>query len=316
MAVDAWLGDLAVRLGGIDGVVGVLLGGSRARGEHSPGSDYDLGLYYRPPVDTGALLALARAVSGPAAEVTEPGDWGPWVDGGAWLRINGAAVDWIYRDLDRVQAAWHDAQRGQFRFNAQIGHPLGVPDFAYAGEVALGIVLHDLSGCLTDLHEVTRTYPAGLADALVEGLWEADFLLAGMRKSAHREDCAWLAGCLFRVVLLCAHALHGRAGRWLINEKGAVTAAGQLPISPPQFSDRAKRLLGHVGTTMDELTDTLDQADELVTDTRSACRVAPKSTRTCRAGLRAPSPRVREHPAASTAQRPPAADDRVLGEAE
>jgi Nucleotidyltransferase domain len=68
MAVDAWLGDLAVRLGGVNGVVGVTLGGSRARGEHSPGSDYDLGLYYLPPLDTGALLALARAVSGPAAE--------------------------------------------------------------------------------------------------------------------------------------------------------------------------------------------------------------------------------------------------------
>jgi predicted nucleotidyltransferase len=275
MAVDAWLGDLAVRLGGVNGVVGVTLGGSRARGEHSPGSDYDLGLYYRPPLDTGALLALARAVSGPAAEVTEPGAWGPWVDGGAWLRIEGAPVDWIYRDLDRVQAAWDDAQRGQFRFNAQTGHPLGVPDFAYAGEVALGIVLHDPTGHLTDLQEATRSYPAALADAVVERLWEADFLLAGLRKSVQREDCAWVAGCLFRVVLLCAHALHGRAGRWLVNEKGAVTSAGRLPISPPQFSDRARHLLGHVGTTMAELVNTLDQADELVSDTRAACRAAP-----------------------------------------
>jgi hypothetical protein len=274
VAVDVWLRELAVRLGGVDGVVGVTLGGSRARGEHSPGSDHDLGLYYRPPLDTGALLALARAVSGPAAQVTDPGEWGPWVDGGGWLCINGAAVDWIYRDLDRVQAAWDDAQHGLFRFNAQIGHPLGVPDFAYPGEVALGIVLHDPSGHLTHLQEVTRTYPAALADALVERLWEADFLLAGVRKSVHREDSAWAAGCLFRVVLLCAHALHGRARRWLINEKGAVTSAGQLPISPPRFSHRARHLLGHVGTTTAELADTFDQADELVSDTRSACHVA------------------------------------------
>jgi hypothetical protein len=274
MAVDAWLGDLALRLGGVDGVVGVMLGGSRARGEHSAGSDHDLGLYYRPPLDTGALLALARAVSGPAVEVTEPGEWGPWVDGGAWLRVDGAAVDWVYRDVDRVQAAWDDAQQGRFRFNTQIGHPLGVPDFAYAGEVALGIVLHDPSGRLTRLKEVTRTYPAALADALVERLWEADFLLAGVRKSVHRDDCAWAAGCLFRVVLLCAHALHGRAGRWLVNEKGAVTSAGRLPISPPRFSHRAEHILGHVGTTTAELANTLDQADQLLSDTRSACRMA------------------------------------------
>jgi predicted nucleotidyltransferase len=275
LAVEAWLGDLAVRLCSVDGVVGVMLGGSRARGEHAPTSDHDLGLYYQPPLDTGALRALARAVSGPDAEVTEPGEWGPWVDGGAWLRISGAAVDWIYRDLDRVHGAWDDAQRGQFRFNAQIGHPLGVPDFAYAGEVALGIVLHDPSGRLTHLQEVTRTYPPELAGALVERLWEADFLLAGVRKSFHREDFAWAAGCLFRVVLLCAHALHGRAGRWLINEKGAVTSAGRLPISPPGFSHRAHHLLGHLGTTTAELANSLDQADELVSDTREACRVAP-----------------------------------------
>jgi hypothetical protein len=275
MVDGGWLGDLAVQLGGIDGVVGVLLGGSRARAEHLPESDYDLGLYYRPPLDTEALLALARVVSGPDAEVSEPGEWGPWVDGGGWLSIDGAAVDWIYRDLDRVDSAWNQAQRGEFRFNAQTGHPLGVPDFAYPGEVALGSVLHDPSGRLTNLQEVARNYPPALADALVERLWEADFLLAGVRKSVQREDCAWVAGCLFRVVLLCAHALHGRARRWLINEKGAVTSAGQLPISPPNFSRHAQHILGQLGTTTAELVNTLDQADELVSVTRSACYVAP-----------------------------------------
>jgi hypothetical protein len=271
VADNAWLGDLAVQLGRVDGVVGVMLGGSRARSEHAPTSDYDLGLYYRPPLDTQALLALARLVSGPDAEVTEPGEWGPWVDGGAWLSINGAAVDWIYRDLDRVHAAWDKAKRGHVDFHAQTGHPLGVPDFAYPGEVARGIILHDPSGRLTALQKAAHTYPPALTDGLVERLWEADFLLAGLRKSVRREDCTWVAGCLFRVVLLCAHALHGSAGRWLINEKGAVNSAGQLPNSPPDFSHRAHNILGHLGTTTTDLAHTLDEADKLVSATRSAC---------------------------------------------
>jgi len=50
----------------------------------------------------GALAELARRVTGPGATVTAPGEWGPWVDGGGWLTVDGAAVDWIYRDLDRV----------------------------------------------------------------------------------------------------------------------------------------------------------------------------------------------------------------------
>jgi predicted nucleotidyltransferase len=70
---DERLSELADRLVGISGIVAVLLGGSRARGEHLPESDVDLGLYYRPSLDIAALGALARDVSGPWAQVTPPG---------------------------------------------------------------------------------------------------------------------------------------------------------------------------------------------------------------------------------------------------
>lgn len=272
MVDEKWLHDLAVQLSHVGGVVGVMLGGSRARGEHAAESDFDIGLYYRPPLDTAALHSLARRVGGSDAEVTEPGEWGPWVDGGAWLSVDGTSVDWIYRDLDRVQTAWAQAQQGQFAFNAQTGHPFGVPDFAYAGEVALGVVLDDPSGQLNALQRQASTYPPALADALVERLWEADFLLGGLRKSAQRADSVWVAGCLFRVVMLCVHALHGRAGRWLINEKGAVTSAEGLAISPPVFANRARAIMRRIGTTPSELANTLEAAAELVAATRAAAR--------------------------------------------
>jgi hypothetical protein len=271
---DAWLIALAPRLQGVPGVVGVMLGGSRARSAHVEGSDFDIGVYYRPPLDTAALGELARWVAGADAEVTEPGGWGPWVDGGAWLRINGVAVDWIYRDIDRVQECWTRAQRGVFAFHAQTGHPLGVPDFAYAGEVGLGVVLADGTGELTALHAETQTYPHALSAALLARLSEADFLLQGIRKSMHRADSVWVAGCLFRVVLLCIHALHGQAGRWLVHEKGALASAAALPITPPDFAARASRILGHIGEAPVELTNTLTAAVALVDDTRSACAVA------------------------------------------
>ncbi len=155
----AELRALAVRLCRVPGVVGVMLGGSRARGEHTAESDIDLGLYYRPPLDAVALGGLAREVAGPAARVTQPREWSPWVDGGAWLQIDGTAVDWIYRDLDRVKRSWGDAQAGRYTFHAQTGHPLGVPDFMYAGELALGIVLADPTGELTALQQATQDYP-------------------------------------------------------------------------------------------------------------------------------------------------------------
>ncbi len=268
---DAWLAALAARLGSVSGVVGVMLGGSRARYEHLSGSDFDIGVYYRPPLDTAALGELARAVAGPEARVTEPGGWGPWVDGGAWLRIDGRPVDWIYRDIDRVQDCWARAQRGVFAFHTQTGHPLGVPDFAYAGELGLGAVLADNTGQLTALHSEMQIYPPALSAALLARLSEADFLLGALRKSLRRADSVWVAGCLFRVVLLCIHALHGQAGRWLINEKGALASTTALPIAPADFAARAGRILGHVGVEPTELTSTIDAATALLDDTRTAC---------------------------------------------
>ena len=268
---DGWLHEQAERLVAVPGVLGVLLGGSRARGEHTPESDVDLGLYYRGPLDVDALGALARDVAGPTAHVTAVGEWGPWVDGGGWLQADGVPVDWLYRDLNRVETCWADAQRGRYRFHAHVGHPLGVPDFAYAGEVALGVVLADPTGQLGQLHEATSAYPAALAEALVRGLWEARFLIDVAHKAVGRGDAAYVAGCLFRALGLCAHALHGRAGRWLLNEKGAIASAGRLAGTPEGFAERAQALFGTLGSSPEELAASLDRAVALVDETVAAC---------------------------------------------
>jgi hypothetical protein len=264
---------LAGRLSEVPGVVGVMLGGSRARGEHTPDSDVDLGLYYRPPLDVPALGRLARDVSGPDVRVTAPGEWGPWVDGGGWLSIDGRPVDWIYRNLDRVHAAWVDAQAGRFAFHGQVGHPLGVPDFAYPGEVALGVVLADPTGELRLLQERTRRYPPQLREAVIRRtLWEATFSIRIARKASGRGDTTYVAGCLFRAATLCAHALFAAAGRWLISEKGAVTAAGRLPVAPHDFGQLAHALLAGLGTTRATLDAALIAAEDLIAATEVACR--------------------------------------------
>lgn len=117
--------DMAARLATVPGVRAVALGGSRARGTHRPDSDWDLGVYYRGEVDVAALAALAADVTGEPVEVAGPGGWGPWVNGGAWLSVNGARVDWILRDLDRVERVRADCWAGRFETGIQPGHPLG-----------------------------------------------------------------------------------------------------------------------------------------------------------------------------------------------
>lgn len=267
------LAELASRLATVPGVIGVILGGSRARRDHTPESDTDLGLYYRLPLDTEGLDALAKQVAGPSGHVTEPGGWGPWVDGGGWLRIGGEPVDWIYRDLDRVAAVCAAAEHGRYAFHQQPGHPLGFADLAYPGELALGKILSDPTGELAELQGRVRVFPTALAEALVGGLWEADFLVAVARKAVARGDCAYIAGCLFRLVGVCAYALHGAARRWLINEKGAVAAAAALPGAPERFRQRVEAVFAGLDGDPASLSGAIDTAADLVLDTADACAV-------------------------------------------
>ncbi len=269
---DAELRGLADELVAVPGVLGVMLGGSRARGDHRPDSDVDLGLYYRPPLDTAELRDLARRVATARADqdvepdVTEPGGWGPWVDGGGWLVIEGVPVDWIYRDLDRVQRSAQQALRGEFDFHAQVGHPLGVPDFAYAGEVALGVVLADPTGEVTGLQDRLEPYPPPLRRSVLARLDEARFLLGALPKSVGRSDTTYVAGCLFRVIMLGAHAVHAQAGRWVVNEKGLVAAADRIAPAALQFGPRAQRVMGRLGTRPDQLRSAVEDAAALLDD--------------------------------------------------
>ncbi|MDQ7905037.1 nucleotidyltransferase domain-containing protein [Phytohabitans sp. ZYX-F-186] len=273
---DSTLVELGERLVSVGGVVAVVLGGSRARGTHRPDSDFDLGLYYRGALDVAALRELAGRVADEPVEVTAPGGWGPWVDGGGWLTVQGRRVDWIYRDVDRVHRVWDDCRAGRYEVGFQVGHPLGFYSHAYAGEVALCRVLADPSGEVADLRAQTRRYPAALGEALVDGLWEADFALRLARYGADGADPTYAAGCLFRAVGVACHALHGRARRWLINEKGMVASAAGLPIAPPGFAEGVQRLLGEIGQSPPRITQTTSQAHTMLAGVRAALAHPPR----------------------------------------
>ncbi|MFG1709539.1 nucleotidyltransferase domain-containing protein [Nonomuraea sp. M3C6] len=268
---DEALKSIAARLAEVPGVVAVVLGGSRARGTHRPDSDIDLGLYYRGRPAVEDLRSLARDLTGSPTDMTEPGGWGPWVDGGGWLTVDGWRVDWIYRDLDRVHRVWRDCQAGRYEIGVQAGHPLGFYSHAYAGEVAMCRVLADPAGELAVLRAEVAEYPPALRTALIRGLWEADFTLNVARYGAAGRDPAYAAGCLFRAIGVACHALHAADGAWLINEKGMIAAAGRLPSAPDGFADRAQALLGAVGRTPEEIERTVEAAERLIAEVRSAC---------------------------------------------
>ncbi|MFD8547754.1 nucleotidyltransferase domain-containing protein [Streptomyces sp. NPDC059649] len=262
--------EIAAKVARVPGVVGVMLGGSRARGTHRADSDWDLGVYYRGEPDLAALEALAAEVTGGPVEVYGPGAWGPWVNGGAWLVLpDGSHVDWILRDLDRVRRVWADCRAGRFETGMQPGHPLGFWSPAYPGEVALGRVLADTDGELTALKEETRSYPPALRASLTgAAVWDAGFSVAMAGKSYAAEDVLHAALCLSRAVGQLVQALYAHHGTWCLNEKGALAAAAALPDTPPDFAARATELLARLGRTEAELRGSLEEAERLVDEVR------------------------------------------------
>ena len=267
--------EVAARVADLDGVVAVALGGSAGRGLADDRSDLDLAVYYHParPFSVARLAGLATELDDRhAPEVVGFGDWGPWINGGAWTRIQGTKLDLLYRDLRLVDQVLDDCAAGRVTCDYQPGHPHGFHNHIYAGEVHHGLALHDPDGALADRQARTSPYPPALARTIVRRhLWEAGFAVTTAHGPAGRGDLAYVSGCLFRLVGVCVHALHGAAGRWLINEKGAVAAAAALPGAPQRFQRRVDAAFALVDGDPVHLTAAIDTAADLVLETADAC---------------------------------------------
>jgi len=231
---DALCLHVVERVAAVPGVEAIALGGSRARGEHRPDSDWDFGVYYRGALDTGAIRAI-----GWDGTVFEPGDWGGGVfNGGAWLQIDGRRVDLIYRDLDDVELRIADAERGVFATERLSFYVCGIPTYAVVGELSQNRVLF---GALP-----RPVYPDALS-ATARDRWHTDALQHldfTRRGCAATGDAITTAGNLSRAVLCEAHSRLAARKEWVVNEKGLAGRAGLGAVA---------QSIGALGTTPAEL---------------------------------------------------------------
>jgi len=266
---EVLIGRLVRAFGGVPGIRAIVLGGSRARGEATPASDYDIGLYYESDsqIDVGRLAKAAVLLPGAASSsVTAVGEWGPWINGGAWLTVEGRRVDLLYRDLAKVRAVIDACRAGQVERVYQPGHPHAFVSSICMGEVALCRVLWDPDNLLGPMRRLCDPYPPALAEALIRSFfWEARFALENAGHGRASRDPAYLAGCAFRSVACLCQALFAHNRTYLLNEKGAVAGVERLAAKPADFASRVQRALGEGAAGLPALMALVEETATIIT---------------------------------------------------
>lgn len=252
--IEPLLQRIVLALQDLPGIEAIVLGGSRARGVHRPDSDVDVGLYYDAArLDLPALEAVAQALNDETHErlVYGPGEWGPWVDGGAWLVVSGQRVDFILRDLKRVRSAIEGAQQGHFSTNYQPGHPHAFLSIMYMGELAVSRLLWDRAGAVGALQELARVYPEPLKHALIRlFIFEAGFSAGLAATYAAKDERYYITAHLVRSVSALNQTLFALNERYCLNEKGAVAVVATFALVPHAYKHRVDELFVRAGSTL------------------------------------------------------------------
>lgn len=263
---------LATRLGALRGVKAVVLGGSHARGRAQPGSDIDLGILYSEaaPFTIDSIRELADSVNDtPKPVVTSFYEWGPWINGGAWLTIGGQRVDFLYRSLDHLERVIADAEAGRYELHHAQQPPFGYFSGTYLGDVSVCIPLFDPERRFELLKRRVADYPDALRRAVVQDyLWSAEFGLAAFaRKFAARSDVYGTAACISCAVNQLVLVLFALNRKYLINDKTALVEIGEFERAPKDFGPRVQKAFAHLGDSPAELVGAVDCVAQLVRET-------------------------------------------------
>jgi hypothetical protein len=259
--------DLVQRLAGASGVLALVLGGSYASGRAGPASDVDLALLYAEanPPDLTLVRAAARAVSQDGAPtVTGLYDWGPWVNGGAWIRTPAGKVDLLYRNVDQIRRTVAEARRGIVQRDYDQQPAFGFSSVIYLAEAAASVALHDPTGVVAALAAAVAEYPPALRAAVVKGsLASAEFTLANAPAFARRGDVLGTVGCLCRAAAALVQALFAMNRTYFPGDKAVGALLPTFACAPKGFLTSVGEILARPGSSPTDLDGAVQAMREL-----------------------------------------------------
>ena len=270
--VEDILNRIRIELEGVPGIVGVVLGGSRARGTHHEKSDIDIGIYYDESegFDVKELSKVAAKIDDDHREnlVTSLGEWGPWVNAGGWLVVQGYHVDFILRDIKRVSQVIDDCLEGKVTTNYHTGHPHAYLNVMYMGEISICKILFDPRGKVSELKAKTKPYPQALKDAMIRFfMFEASFSLMFAEDNVDKDDIYYVCGHCFRSVSCLNQVLFALNEEYCINEKKAVRMIDGFKIKPRDYKKRVEEIFTLLSKDKDSTRKGVDMIKEIISET-------------------------------------------------
>jgi nucleotidyltransferase-like protein len=254
-----------------ENVFAVVLGGSYAAGVASENSDLDIGIYYseeRPfNIDDIKLIAKKYAV---ADDTTVTGfyEWGPWVNGGAWIETASGQVDFIYRNTQQVSRTIEKAKTGEWENHFEQQPPYGFTSMIYLGETNCCLPLYDPHQIIAKFKDELKTYPAKLKVSVVQqSLWSVEFTIWHAEYFYKKLDLYNLIGCLTRGVKYIVNALFAINELYPLGDKRAIKILQNAKKVPLTFEQRVEDILcadkHSVRNNMDVLQKLFDETVEL-----------------------------------------------------
>lgn len=264
--------EMCEALASVSGIEAICLGGSYARGTATNHSDVDLGIYYseRCPPSIDALRSLAKKFDSAVSTVTNFYEWGPWVNGGAWLNTSGGKIDWLYRNLDQVQRVIEEAKRGVFVWDYRQQPPYGYFSVSYLADLQHNIPLYDPKQIFTTFQNAIKVYPKALKQSLIgEHLWSVEFSHLNAQKLA-RKGCVYgVVGCMTRMVSELTQVLFALNEVYFASEKDALSVIESFSLKPKEYTLRINDLLSRPGV---DLTESLNKLGEIIEETMALCK--------------------------------------------
>ncbi|WP_338226128.1 nucleotidyltransferase domain-containing protein [Algoriphagus confluentis] len=264
------LEDITNELKQVDGVKAIVLGGSYAIGMATKSSDLDIGIYYSElnPFDIEKVREVAKNISNNDQPiVTGFYEWGPWVNGGAWINTTSGEVDFLYKNIEQITRTIDNSKNGIWENNFDQQPPYGFSSIIFLSETQSSHALYDPDNVVKNLKESVKQYPKKLKQSVIQqSLWSAEFTIWQAEKFAGKNDTFNTVGCLTRATKSIITSLFAINELYPMGDKRAISILEQTKIRPEFLSLKIDLILC---CNKDTLTDNVSHLKKLFDETVS-----------------------------------------------